>query len=129
MRTPVRIAIICMVANMVFNLILIWPLKHVGLALATSLSSMLNVVLLFLGLRAAGVYRAQPGWLAFALQVIGGCVAMCLVILWLNRPMADWFAWDWQRRALELGLLIGAGGLAFVVGLLACGLRPRHLRH
>ena len=129
MRTPVRIAIICMVANMVFNLILIWPLKHVGLALATSLSSMLNVVLLFLGLRAAGVYRAQPGWLAFALQVIGGCVAMCLVILWLNRPMADWFAWDWQRRTLELGLLIGAGGLAFVVGLLACGLRPRHLRH
>src|SRR5690606_22429132 len=29
-RTPVRIGIIAMAANMVFNLILIWPLAHAG---------------------------------------------------------------------------------------------------
>ncbi len=35
-RTPVKIGIIAMVANMAFNLALIWPLQHAGLALATS---------------------------------------------------------------------------------------------
>ncbi len=39
MKTPVKIAIWAMAANMLFNLILVWPLDHVGLALATSLSA------------------------------------------------------------------------------------------
>ncbi|HAB04711.1 MAG TPA: murein biosynthesis integral membrane protein MurJ, partial [Alcanivorax sp.] len=34
-RTPVKIGIIAMVANMALNLALIWPLQHAGLALAT----------------------------------------------------------------------------------------------
>ncbi len=33
-KTPVKVGIIAMVANMVFNLLLIWPLAHAGLALA-----------------------------------------------------------------------------------------------
>ena len=129
MKTPVRIAMQCMVANMAFNLVLIWPLQHVGLALATSLSSMLNTALLFWGLRKAGVYRPAPGWAAFGLQLFNGCVAMCLVVWWLNAPSADWFAWGWQQRALWLTLLVVAGIAAFVAALAATGMRPRHLRH
>ena len=49
--TPLKIAIICLGANVVFILILIYPLKHAGLALATSLSSALNLVLLYRALR------------------------------------------------------------------------------
>lgn len=45
--TPLKIALICLGANVVFIAILIYPLKHGGLALATSLSSMLNLILLF----------------------------------------------------------------------------------
>lgn len=45
-KTPVRIAIISMIANVVFNLLLMFPLKHAGIALATSLSAMLNLGLL-----------------------------------------------------------------------------------
>src|SRR3989338_594146 len=45
-KTPVRIAVISMIANVVFNLILMAPLKHAGIALATSLSAMLNLGLL-----------------------------------------------------------------------------------
>jgi len=32
-RTPVKIAVIAMITNMVLNLILIWPLAHAGLEL------------------------------------------------------------------------------------------------
>jgi putative peptidoglycan lipid II flippase len=45
--TPLKIALICLGTNIVFIAILIFPLKHGGLALATSLSSTLNLVLLF----------------------------------------------------------------------------------
>jgi putative peptidoglycan lipid II flippase len=45
--TPLKIALICLGANVVFIAIFIYPLKHAGLALATSLSSMLNLILLF----------------------------------------------------------------------------------
>ena len=45
--TPLKIALVCLGANVVLNGILIGPLQHAGLALATSLSSTLNLVLLF----------------------------------------------------------------------------------
>jgi putative peptidoglycan lipid II flippase len=47
--TPLKIAVICLVTNVVLNAAFIYftPLQHAGLALATSLSSMLNLFLLF----------------------------------------------------------------------------------
>lgn len=44
--TPLKIALICLGANVIFNAAFIIPLKHAGLALATSLSSTLNLILL-----------------------------------------------------------------------------------
>jgi putative peptidoglycan lipid II flippase len=51
MRTPVRIAIACVLLNVVLNLILMWPLQQGGIALATAVSSMVNCVLLAVLLR------------------------------------------------------------------------------
>ncbi len=45
-KTPVKIAIACLVANIIFVLLLIGPMKHVGIALATVLSSWMNACLL-----------------------------------------------------------------------------------
>ena len=56
LRTPVRIGIMAMIANMVFNFILIWPLEHAGIALATSLSAFLNAGFLFYFLRKQEFY-------------------------------------------------------------------------
>src|SRR6185312_15990651 len=69
-RTPVRIGIIAMVANMVFNIILIWPLKHAGIALATSLSAMLNGGLLFYFLLKKDIYQPRQGWAYFAFRLL-----------------------------------------------------------
>ena len=46
MRTPVKVAAIVMVANVVFNLMLMEPLRNGGPAAATSLASLLNFALL-----------------------------------------------------------------------------------
>ncbi len=55
--TPMKIAIICLGTNVILRSVLIFPLMHGGLALATSLSSTLNLILLFrkLGPKLGGV--------------------------------------------------------------------------
>jgi len=55
--TPLKVGLICLGANVIFNSIFIFPLKHAGLALATSLSSILNLLLLYrkLGARLGGL--------------------------------------------------------------------------
>lgn len=128
LKTPVKIAVLCMVANMIFNLLLIWNLKHVGLALATSLSSMLNAGLLLAGLAKAGVYKASSGWFKFILQLLLACVLMSAFILWYNPATSEWLAWGWQRRVWEVSLLVVGGIVCFVLGLFLTGMRLRHLR-
>ena len=50
-RTPVKIAILSLLSNILLSLALMGPLRHGGLALATSLSSVLNLTLLIWILR------------------------------------------------------------------------------
>lgn len=50
-RTPVKIAIFTLVCTQLFNLALIGPLAHAGLALAISAGACLNAGLLFYQLR------------------------------------------------------------------------------
>ena len=49
--TPVKIAFFCLLINILFNVILMVPLKAGGLALATSISGFVNFVSLFIMLR------------------------------------------------------------------------------
>ncbi len=53
-KTPVQIAIVCMAANVLLALLLMGALEHVGMALATSLATWLNVILLYWRLRKRG---------------------------------------------------------------------------
>lgn len=50
-KTPVKIAILALVMNVILSITLMNPLKHSGLALANSLASSLNFTLLFLFLK------------------------------------------------------------------------------
>lgn len=45
--TPVRTALIAVVLNIILNLILMWPMKIGGLALATSISATINFLMLY----------------------------------------------------------------------------------
>ena len=45
--TPVKIAIFCVLINFLFNIILMQFYQHVGIAIATAISSWLNCILLF----------------------------------------------------------------------------------
>lgn len=127
-RTPVKIGIIAMISNMVLNLILVWPLQHAGLALATSLSAWLNAGLLYLGLRRDGVYLPDKGWAMHWLRLLLAGTAMGAVVFLLARHAGVWLQGPLDQRMLWLSLIIGAGVVVYVAMLLILGLRPRHLR-
>ena len=50
-KTPAKVGVYSMILNIILNLILMGPLKHGGLALATSMAALFNVVLLIHFLR------------------------------------------------------------------------------
>ncbi len=127
-KTPVKIGIIAMVANMAFNLALIVPLAHAGLALATALSAFLNAGLLARGLYRDGVLRFQSGWGRYSLTLIGGCALMGGGLMWLSPDWTTWLGWGLWERCAMMGALVVGGVLAYAVWLGLCGVRPRHFR-
>lgn len=50
-KTPVKIATVCLIVNLIGNIVLMGPMKIAGISLASSLSSMLNVLLLLAALK------------------------------------------------------------------------------
>ena len=128
-KTPVKIGIWAMVANMALNLALILPLAHAGLALATSLSAFLNAGLLLRGLLRDGVLQWQSGWGRFALQITAANLLMAAALLWWVPAVEQWLAWGVWQRAGAMALACVGGGLIYLLVLALSGIRVRHLRH
>ena len=126
-RTPVRIGVMAMVTNMVFNVLLVFPLAHAGLALANSLSAYLNASSLFRYLYRHKIYRPSPGWVRFFLQILFATGVMSLFLWYGAGDLSDWVHARSRERLLHLSWLVLGGALVYVVVIIAAGIRPRHL--
>ncbi len=126
-RTPVKVAMYAMALNIVCCLILVMPLKHVGLALATSLSMFFNAIWLFLLLWRKNLYRPEPGWPVFLSRCSLACLLMAIFLWEFRGDTALWLELSIPDRSIRLLGLITAGGLIYVLTLLLSGIRPRQL--
>jgi putative peptidoglycan lipid II flippase len=126
-RTPVRIGIVALISNVILNLILVWPLQHAGLALATSLAAFINAGLLLRILLKEKIYRPGPGWWPYLARITLAVTGMAFTLYFLNDPIAQWSAWDLSARVLRLGILLVAGVLTYAVLCGLLGIRPRHV--
>ncbi|GLO15453.1 putative lipid II flippase MurJ [Pseudomonas putida] len=125
-RTPVKIAIFTLVCTQLFNLALVGPLAHAGLALAISLGACLNAGLLFWKLRSQQLFEPQPGWAVFLLKLVLAVALMSAVLLAGMHYMPAWEQGIMLERFLRLGALILAGVVTYFGCLYLCGFRPRH---
>lgn len=126
MKTPVRFGVYAMIANMVLNLILVFPLAHAGLALATSLGAFFNASLLLFTLLKSGIYLPSSGWRIYILRIILATSAMtALLYHFVNASL--WLQWGLAERALNLAMWVSLGGAIYVAVLLLSGLKFRHL--
>lgn len=127
-KTPVRIAVVALITNMILNFMLIWHLKHAGLALATSLASSVNAALLCWYLISRKSYQPQKSWGIYLLQLFVAGVMMCAFIAWFSPLETIWWKWTWRQRVPHLvGLLSGAMAIYFI-SLRMVGLRLVHFK-
>ena len=126
-KTPVKVAVIAMVSNVVLNLLLVFPLAHAGLALATSLSACINAALLFWILRREKGFDAGPGWPRFLAAITLALAAMALGLVFFVPDQLTWFQWDMYERAVNVVLCTFAGALAYFAVLWLAGIRPQNM--
>lgn len=126
MKTPVKIAVIAMIVNVAFSLILMFPLGHIGLALATTASAIVNAGLLLHGLLRQGIYRPGTGWPALLVRNLGAGAVMGLAVWWGSGNTGLWLHMETWERVLRLMGWILAGGIIYASALLILGMRPKH---
>ena len=125
-KTPVRFGIYAMIANMLLNMALFFPLAHAGLALATSLGAFFNAGLLLKRLLKEKVYQPAAGWGTYLLRIILANTVMTLALYYFV-DKSLWYYWRAFDRMLYLAIAIVAGAIIYTVVLLAIGFRPKHL--
>jgi putative peptidoglycan lipid II flippase len=109
-KTPVKIAALAMVTNILLSVILMGPLAHGGLALATSLAAMLNIGLLTLQLRKKIGRMDGRRILSSLLRIIPASLAMAAIGWWVSRDPV----WDVRGNTLYKSELL-AGTMAVSV--------------
>lgn len=132
-KTPVKIGIVSVFANMIFSVAFIGlfylldlPL-HGGLALATTAASFVNAGLLYYFLVRRGVFSFGAHWRKMSAQFIIATAAM-VASLYAMLPFYPLSGSQWHKVALLLGIC-AAGAAVYGVVLLATGFRPRQLKH
>ena len=114
-KTPVKIAGIVLLANIVLNFALIPPFGIYGLATAIAFCSWLNCVMLYIILVRRGHFHIQ-GWLwgRIARQLVAA-VAMAAVLFFLREQFSTWFASSTGKRILAVGTIVAAGGCVYLL--------------
>jgi len=130
-KTPVRIALLVLVATQLMNVLFVWVLDFgvAGLALSIGLGACINATCLYIGLRRRGIYTPQPGWLAFFARLAIG-VAVLGAVAWFSQAQFDWAAMKATpglRIAVLMAIIVGSAFAYFAV-LAALGFRPRDFR-
>lgn len=129
-KTPVKVGLIAMFANMAMNIIFVvpmvklgWPAPHAGLALATTLSAFLNAGLLYLGLKKAGIYTPQKGWSKLFFQTILAASIMGGGVFMLAGELSFWITATAIERVIRLSWIIPIGVVSYFAILWITGVR------
>lgn len=126
MKTPVKVAIIALVTNTIFNLILIGPFAHVGLAAATTISAFVNAGLLYWYLVKTDAFKPLKGWTKRILQMLLANIVMIAFIVYFNPAVSEWLLFDAWHRLMWVAILVMGAMVVYGLTLLLVGLRPKN---
>jgi putative peptidoglycan lipid II flippase len=114
-KTPVYTAVITFIFNFCMSLVLMGPLKHGGLALATTLSALCNMLMLFWFLRKKIGAFGGSGIMQMALKSTFATVPMAVAV-WYGCTFIDWSrGGEKLLKASVLGGTILSGGVIYLL--------------
>ena len=107
--TPVKVAVLVLVATVVLNFLLIPPFGIAGLASAIAICSWLNCTILYVILHRRGHFRIE-GWLASRIvrQLIAAG-AMVAALIAIRMGLAGWFSGSLGHRLAGVMAIVGGG--------------------
>jgi len=107
--TPVKVAVLVLVATVVLNFLLIPPFGIAGLASAIAICSWLNCTILYVILHRRGHFRIE-GWLASRIvrQLIAAG-AMVAALIAIRMGLAGWFSGSLGHRLTGVIAIVGGG--------------------
>ena len=120
-KTPLRLALWAMLVNLVGNLILIWPLAHIGVGVATAISAWVNVALLWVTLRKRGHIAVDARLKQKAWRIVLAAVLMGIALYFVNALIEGQVGAGLWRRIAVLVSLITAGGVVYALAILLFG--------
>ena len=133
-KTPVRVGLIAVATNAILNIVFIgifklidWQAEHMALAIASSGSALVNAGLLYFYLHKRDIFRFGAHWKKLFIQFAVANIVM-IAALWYGLTWYDGNASQWLRIVEVVGLCV-LGVVAYAVGLLVTGFRPRQLKH
>ncbi len=108
-KTPVKIAVSSMTANVVFAVILMQFFAHVGIALATACSAWMNAALLAFVLHRRGQLRIDARLRACVPRILLAAACMAVVLWGGERLLATMLADGSVQKMTALAVLVAAG--------------------
>lgn len=108
-KTPLIAASFAVAANIILNLLLVKPLQHVGIALATSLASWVNVAWLSYRLSKERNFVADKRLKALVPRFITASLLMGIVVEAAAEILRHSLMGSELQRALALGIVISTG--------------------
>ncbi len=127
-KTPVKIAAATTAINLLLNLALMGPFLHVGIAIATAVSSWINAGLLAYILHRRGHLAVDKRLRSRLPRIVLASAGMAGALVLAHWALAPWLEGDMVFRAGALAALVCAGLATFaVLAHLFGAARPRDL--
>ncbi|MEY3182173.1 MAG: putative lipid flippase MurJ, partial [Pseudomonadota bacterium] len=126
-KTPVKIAIVTVLVNVLGNLAFVSSFAHQGLAMATSLSALFNATTLGILLLRRRMMTPEPGWVQYLLRLLASGGMMIAGLCYFSPALSHWVAWSTPERIAHLVGLIAMSMVLYATTLWISGLRKHHL--
>lgn len=130
-KTPFKIATFCIFVNLALNLILMFPFRHVGMAMATSIAAWVNVSMMVTAL-------VRRGWMSIGMYMLKDIFVITLMsaimvaaAYALAQWLAPWFHGHEIERFAALVAVVTGGVAVYAAFAFACdsmGMRSHLLK-
>lgn len=127
-KTPVKVGVIAMVANTALCALLVGPLAHAGLTLASAIAGYVNCgALLYLLIR-RGIYKPVAGWGCFVVQLLIANSVMSVYLFFVIGTVASWLDKPLGWRLMLLLSHVMAALIIYLISLRLCGMKVAQFR-
>lgn len=126
-KTPVKVSIIVISINIILNAILISKYMHVGIAIATSIASVCNALILMFILKKRAIYNFKLDNIIYIARILLATASFVFIIQKINPSMDYWLELGRLERFIKLLPLVFLGVAVYAFVLFITGFRKQHL--